>query len=662
MPENTPVITPDTRTTTPSVALPKDNLVNHQSIQELTDRTDGSTTRDVLKKLTTYFEPASKITEQANQPLQEIRMERVDRMTFFIDAHIKQILEKADPAKRADLQKRLTEVRHFFLAKNELTQLTPLERVAQIYETLSVPQNPDAKLEFQTALSDHMQELATRAFDQQLDNPEQYVSHGFDHTINVADHVRTMYTNDPHLLEVTAKKYGLSLGEAQFMLENVAIFHDFGYSKLEAQSAKAVHSVAGAEIVYTDKVKKMFGGLITTSSAKKDIMMHDLRDAVLFHGADKVEQKYEAKIQTKEGLFLSLANSQEVVKIISQFSETAFAKEGISPSSLEIHVKNPQTRDKLISLLKEVYAQKHLQIELPTVTVETTTKETGSSDGYAGRKIDLTPGDKLLGLEKVTADASDSPMLFAIRMADNMDMLPNRFSEIQRLSAFREVIRKFGDPRQRESQILRLLESHSVPPEQIIDQINQYLKTTTTLESIPGDEDLIELGGTLEESGAQDEKTPKNRNKTVEEAWKKYLIKKTMRNHPELTPEQQEKLLSIGSAQNTEAFRHFGGCEAIQSVEFVNKDGLPQVRIIVDRQKYDELKDIMVTEKTFDENGNVYPIDVNIAYYQIWRAHEAYKNNTYNGQPVGIVVSDENGNGIIDIRHDRSHERSEERI
>lgn len=95
MPEDAPVITPDTRPTTPSVVLPRDNLVNRQSIQELTDRTNISNTRDVLKKLTAFFEPASKSTEQSYKPLQEIRLERVDRMSFFIDTHIKQVITTA---------------------------------------------------------------------------------------------------------------------------------------------------------------------------------------------------------------------------------------------------------------------------------------------------------------------------------------------------------------------------------------------------------------------------------------------------------------------------------------------------------------------------------------------------------------------------------------
>jgi len=61
---------------------------------------------------------------------------------------------------------------------------TPLERIAQAYEFLSRPDNVEQQETFDAAMRAHMQEIVERAFDQHIDNPEQYVSHGFDHSLN----------------------------------------------------------------------------------------------------------------------------------------------------------------------------------------------------------------------------------------------------------------------------------------------------------------------------------------------------------------------------------------------------------------------------------------------------------------------------------------------
>ena len=94
-----------------------------------------------------------------------------------------------DGEKESKVQRVMT----YFLS--EYTQengnlITPLERISEIYEFLDNKLDTTHAHVLQEAITSQSQDLARRAFDQHLENPQQYVSHGFDHSINVADYAR----------------------------------------------------------------------------------------------------------------------------------------------------------------------------------------------------------------------------------------------------------------------------------------------------------------------------------------------------------------------------------------------------------------------------------------------------------------------------------------
>jgi hypothetical protein len=64
-------------------------------------------------------------------------------------------------------------------------------------------------------------------FNQHLDNPLQYCSHGFDHSILVDAYVQNIIEGKPLVVDKTMEKYGLNKELAILLLRLSAVFHDF---------------------------------------------------------------------------------------------------------------------------------------------------------------------------------------------------------------------------------------------------------------------------------------------------------------------------------------------------------------------------------------------------------------------------------------------------
>lgn len=531
-------------------------------------------------------------TEQEIPP---IRQMRAQKMSAYIHDHAQAYLEKTTPEEKPHLEKKLQEVSAYFSSPDKDLGMSPFERMAQIYEHLEEPTNPAEKEVFDKALEVHMKELATRAFDQHYENPEQYVSHGFDHSIRVANYSNQIIENFPNIIDSIAKEYNLSPGGAKFIVENAALFHDCGYCSLAEGSTKVAHSFGSLRIIANKQLQEhtkhlLLAGKNDPGELKHDLLMHDLEGAVLFHNADKVEKGYDTKMLTTRGEWLGLADEEDVVRVISHFEESGKDHpeyDWFKLPDVVIRVKSEDVKNRVEAKLQEVYTARGFNMEdIPKVVWDDPKISTPLPDHllYHGRKTDLKPGDKSLGLEYKEADTLGYSLLALLRVGDNLDMMPDRFSDIQRTPAFAEVYRTlYGRDDLRDPQVKRTL----------IDQV---------------------------------------------------LDKNT-----QLSPKEREKIQEIGILLDGETFKHFGGCEAVRSVSFrPSSADTTQAEIIihVDKGEFENLQKFTFKEKVKGQNDEIDEIDMNIAEYQLWRLQEAVKVNLHGGKPIQIRILGEDGNDL----------------
>ncbi len=533
--------------------------------------------------------------------------------------------------------------RDFFVTVDEgKRKNTPLERMAQTYEYLDEgePKDPAERAALDAAIDEHMEEIVGRSFDQQIDNPEQYVSHGFDHSLNVADYAKDIFTQNPEIVSKMVEEYGISEGEAKFMLEQVAQLHDCGYPHV-GDRAKSVHGIAGGDLVSSPKMKGIFDRIITKSAAKKDELNQDLRDSILFHSADKIERTYGAKVKTTTGEFLTQGN--DVVKVISAFYKEDSIPEGGRRSVTEVLVSDEKTKTEI----EEALAAARLDTEYKEGSLPDEVKVTVINKEFKGRTADLIEDkDKLLGLEYSLRDATEAPLHSIIRLADNMDMRSNRFSEVQRQPAFRDVYVAMGD-NGGQSDALKNIES--LEGDEKKGTVNASAETVqaTVREAIIRENNTISESDTAAVAAL---KTPKE----AAVFWKARIVDSILNKpeHASMSANDREKIASLSQSANSESMRHFGGCEAIGGVklkQMPDASGVerPTVIVTVDRAKFDALNATVVTESGKDENGQEWTTDVGVAEYQVWRAEAAYASLSVDKQPIRVRVFDKEGAEII---------------
>ncbi len=140
--------------------------------------------------------------------------------------------------------------------------------------------------------------IEQNALEQHFKNPEQYVSHGFDHSLNVLQHLQNTLQQNPNIIDIVSKKYKISKEESILILKLLPVFHDFGYPELEKNGktlGKSTHALKGAEIAtsqeFTESVKQIMG-----KEGDINKLLIDFRNAILFHSADKIEVLRDTKI------------------------------------------------------------------------------------------------------------------------------------------------------------------------------------------------------------------------------------------------------------------------------------------------------------------------------------------------------------------------------
>ncbi len=548
----------------------------------------------------------------------------------------------------------------------------PLVRMSAPFEHLKKPVDPAALENFNYGMHSYAQELARRAFDQHMDNPEQYVSHGFDHSINVANYTREVLKLNPEIAAAAMLKYGISEGEALFMLETVALLHDCGYPCVGCK-AKSVHGISGADIVVS--MLPMFEKMITSETAKKEMLFNDFRNSIMFHSADKVEEKFTTKLISTQGTFL--ADHKNVIKVLSNFYDPAKNPSGQPRYVTEIFVQDAHMKVEMEQLLKEAHEDLVRKLEnappLPKVTMQ--------KGLFEGRFADLEEKkDKLLGLEFSRTDLLSSPLTM-IRLVDNMDMRKTRFTPTQNESAFRQIYLKLGDGQD--------ISKFAVVLEEFEKQID--IRTAALTGDLKGQsKGLIALAtqrlmhtfiGKMPVE--QDEKLGAIRpNALIQKMWSRMTPERvTSVNTPkeardlftgaliesilfdpeyrDLPIEVQEEVQRIGMLQSSVDLRHFGGCEAVLDVQLrgirsETGTNIPMVVVTVDSKLFHELNTIRVTEASTNLKGQTQSVVVGVGEYQIWRASDAYRSILLGGRQVQLRIIDTHGHKVessIDVNH-----------
>lgn len=476
----------------------------------------------------------------------------------------------------------------------------------------------------------NLQFVLERAFDQHLDNPEQYVSHGFDHTLNVVKCTDSIIETNPELIQKVQEKYGIGAAESKFLLRTVSLFHDFGYPVSKASKlGKAAHGMAGADIINYGKVvvdgQEMLlrDSLLNLLGSDNQEIIFDLRDGILFHSADKVEHSYGLKIKTSRGDFL--LDDDEFIRIYNTFLTQGEVSTTVE--KMYIYVENLDSAEEIKKQF--IQALESDNIDAPIPEMEFVVQK------FVGRKIDfLSKKDNLLGLEFSEVALMTSPLQAIIRLADNMDMQADRFSTIQNESLFQAFYKELGAEESQFFEVNADIEASLSIAEKALKADKSSQDTTEKISDL---KKLIstniaiyrESQGLSNDFEADYLQTMRDLDSldigSSENYWKEFIFKEITRRKEfsSITNEKIEEIRNIALKQDSYSYRHFGGCEAVRDVR-ISSEG---VFVEVDQKLFDLLNQTKVSEKvSLDSDNEVRFIKIGVGEYQIWRMSEAYNS------------------------------------
>jgi hypothetical protein len=284
-----------------------------------------------------------------------------------------------------------------------------------------------------------MRELIRLAFDQHALNPEQFVSHGFDHTISVVRAAREVLDRNSVFVDAISMRYEVREDEARFLAETVAAFHDVGYPQLSGRP-KVTHAVAGGMLMSSGHTRDMLRKLVKLPTKRhEEALFSDMRDAVLMHSADTVETQYDTRIRTTRGSFL--VTREAVVEVYSRIMMEEVEQGHGHARIMRIEVPTTLGKEERLLLQQEIKKAAVRIGEVPPAV-----KVVASEQAFMGRKAgflrEIPAG--AVGLEYHPVDVSQQPLQAIVRIADNMDITANRFSPAQKTLAFQSIVEKIG--------------------------------------------------------------------------------------------------------------------------------------------------------------------------------------------------------------------------
>ena len=453
--------------------------------------------------------------------------------------------------------------------------------------------------------------LGQPALDQQTGNPQQYVSHGFDHSERVAAYTDRIVRAYPEIAEKAASKYNISPALARLLFQVLAHWHDVGYPDLDGRP-KATHGLTGASRF--DSVSDELGSLIRREKGRTDEVLSDMRKAIQLHSADVEAGPYPINVKTDRGSLL-VPDADSLKKLLHHYSVSSRRPPQVS--GIEIRGDHAEDLERQINHV--------LASQSPPESVSVMADE--GKPEYTGRPTSLDKNNEVkVGLRYTDQELTKNPFAI-IRFADNLDMASDRLSPLQRSAAFRTMYWKLGD----HGPIARALAGLSK-----LDAKNVFGARTILrdLREAGAAHKPTDVDSSILSNVAQQLSSDAIRNVNASTA-RRLLTRATVDSvlnssiADGLSDAERASLRETGYRLNGESIRHFGGCEAIERIEVKREKVLVTVNGPL-YQKLNEVKD---------------PDGVGIGEYQIERARQAFSSLTINGRRPDVEVIERSFDG-----------------
>ncbi len=536
---------------------------------------------------------------------------------------------------------RLLRVEDFFVRKGGL------KKVMSFYQDLLL-NGQQITPDEQSLLLGHLNFVLQRGIDQDLNSPQNYVSHNFNHSLWVAGNIDENIEVHPKVIEKFKKEYGLSTEKVRFLLANMALFHDLGYPESESKHLpKVTHSQTGADkinygLTEVNGEKVAIRGVLGSIFGEK--ATNDLRDAVLMHNADKFDKSYMVKIVTDQGPFLVDGNDLFVacerldgIRSISIFSE---AKDN-----------NGEKLREWIDRLRGLFIDK----EMPKIELV--------GKKYAGRKLGK---NQSLGLEyfKVSLD-DENPLLVLLallRSADNMH-IADRVSPPQDEEYFMAYLYALGDEKSlfyegnKDVEHFYELAQESSPEiketalqelkAEVLNQILYYrtikhqTKLTSSLRFKDNwmDDETLQIKIQRLKITINTDLLRQTNYTEVITYWRNFILNQIAEEESIVVDKAtKDEVKKVAVKMGSRDFPHFAGCEPVKGVK-VDKNA---IWVTVDEKKYNELNKIEIREK-IQSGDQVSFVTIPAGEYQIWRLYWACEDIVFEeGKKILIYV-----NGVL---------------
>jgi hypothetical protein len=448
--------------------------------------------------------------------------------------------------------------------------------------------------------------LGKPALAQQLGNPQQYVSHGFDHSERVAEYMDKIANAHPEIESAAASKYNISPHLARFLFHVLAHWHDVGYPDLDSRP-KSTHGLTSASL-FSDNLVDQLGPLIRRENGRSDQALQDMRKAIQLHSADVSVEHYPINVKTDRGSLLT-QNVNALRALLDHYSTSSRRSHRIS--AIEVQGHDAGTIEKQITDM--------LKTRSGSQSIKVTARE--DRPEYAGRPASLDKRNQVkVGLRYTEQELTENPFAI-IRLADNLDMTAGRLSPLQRTTAFRTMYWKLGDqgPIARTLSALNGLDGKNTSD--VPDILRGLRQAASGGASTDVDSSIL--------SGVAGRLAPNAIRDLDASAARRLLIRSTVDSvldspvAQSLSEPERSSLREVGYRLNGESILHFGGCEAIETVDVKPE----KIVVTVNEPLYRRLNEV----KSPDGTG--------IGEYQIERARQALSSLTINGErPVIEVV------------------------
>ena len=334
-------------------------------------------------------------------------------------------------------------------------------------------ENPGQKID-QAALEKIKGEIMKAGIDQHIDNPPQYVSHGFDHSLRVMENISTILKGSPGAVKGMMEKYNVTESQARLIMLMTGVCHDYGYPTVGDMN-KSLHAITGTYRFITDIAMPLAKAInLDLSNPDHQKLIKNFANSIECHSADKTDTTYENEKGGKDKLDFDrkitveliipgtdITYTQEFLFMKSTFDTYPGGQDAISANILDFYRKNniPITGKFLV----EGGKFEGRYVDLPG------SKQKGSLPAgiaYRGaemstRKVDengniVTASRHTLPSEMEATGSKEfkfDPLLALVRYADNLDMQESRFSDFQKTPIFKRLFERMGAERSMRTEV-----------------------------------------------------------------------------------------------------------------------------------------------------------------------------------------------------------------